>query len=63
MKSKPSECKDRVYPDFNRRSKAGREANLYKASFIKRRLFFSFVQSPNALCPDIGLHLCYKGMQ
>jgi len=44
---KPSVCRDQAW--------AGSEAKD-RASFIERRLFFSYV-------PDFASQLCYKGMQ
>jgi hypothetical protein len=54
---KPYECRGQAW--------AGSEANIHKASFIERRLFFSFLQiaSQSAKFPDFAVQLCYKGMR
>jgi hypothetical protein len=39
---------------------AGSEANIHKASFTERRLFFSLVTVNS---PDFASQLCYKGMR
>ena len=47
-----SECQNQVG--------AGREANIHKASFIERRLFFSLIWTKP---PNFESQLCYKGMR
>ena len=40
MMAKPSECQKQACPELGRRAKVGREANIHKASFTERRLFY-----------------------
>ena len=50
MKAKPSEYRNQACPEFDRRARAGSEANIHEASFFERRLFYLIDK------------LCYKGM-
>jgi hypothetical protein len=63
MKPNPSECLNQVCPESDRWFRAGREANNHKASFIKRRLFFSFFRNSKPEGEAFYIQLCYKGMK
>jgi hypothetical protein len=60
---KPSECREQAHPEIRRRAWTGSGAKIQKASFVERRLFFSFLQAASVKLPDFAVQLCYKGMQ